>query len=106
MRFWLSVWGKDTLDKTEEVVRGPNPIDDSLILPDVVPSHRDVMLKPKNLDKCWSVHCKKILIRPEYKEAEEFVLSTFGAPIMNDALVVTGQPGIGSSIFYSAITGS
>lgn len=33
----------------------------------VVPTHRDVILKPE---------CKKTLIRSDYKAAEQFVLST------------------------------
>jgi len=39
----------------------------TLFPPGVVPTHRGVMLKPE---------CKKILIRSDYKAAEQFGLST------------------------------
>lgn len=97
-RLWSSVWDKnpDSLETTEAVKRGPDPVDDSLI-PDVVPSHCDVMLKPESLDECWRFRCKKIFVRSEYKEAEEFVLSTCATPMVYDAMIITGQPGVGSS---------
>jgi hypothetical protein len=105
--FWTSAWGKDldSLDTTEEVLRGPDPIDNSLILPDVVPDHRDVMLKPEKMVNCWRFECEKIFIRPEYREAEEFVLSICGAPGKCDALIITGTLGTGLSLFYPATTG-
>ncbi|KAF9645188.1 hypothetical protein BDM02DRAFT_3120617, partial [Thelephora ganbajun] len=102
VQFWSSAWGKDldSFDKTEQVDRGPDPIDDpSLILPDVVPSNRDVMIKSQAMDRCWYFDCEKIFIRSEYKEAEEFALSTCCTAAAYDALVVTGQPGIGKSVF-------
>ena len=109
IQFYEVAWGKDpnSYDKTEEIERGPDAIDDSLVLPDILPGNRDVMLKPEVTDNCWYFQpgCNKILIRSEYKEAEEFALSTCGATTAPSALVVTGQPGIGSSPFYSIITG-
>ena len=107
--FYSSVWGKDlaTFDDHEATVnRGPNKIDDSLFLPDVVPDTCHVMLKPNGLDDCWRFTCEKIFIRPEYKEAEEFLLSTCAAKSVIKAVVVTGRPGIGSSHFHFAITAS
>ena len=100
------VWGKglNHLDTTEEVQRGPGAIiDDPGILPDGVPSRCDAMLKPEVLEDCWSTNCAKIFIRPEYKEAEEFAVSTCGAAIPYNAFVVSGQPGIGSLLLCLAV---
>ena len=100
-QFHSSVWGKgpNSLDTTEPVIRGPDPISGSLIHPDVVPSDRSVMPKPDHLDSCWRFTCEKFFIRPEYKEAEEFVISIFGAvqAVTVAGLVISGQRGIGSS---------
>ena len=104
--FRREVWGKGLshLDTVEEVQRGPGAIiDDPVILPDGVPSRCDVMLKPEILEDCWSTNCTKIFIRPEYKEAEEFALSTCGAVIPYNAFVVSGQPGIGTLLFCLAV---
>ena len=70
--------------------------------PTSYPSYRDVMLKPEDLDNCWRFECVKTLVRPEYKGAEEFVLPT---ATLDDALVVTGQHDICSSVNCSAIAG-
>ena len=107
---WLqlheSTWAKnlDSFDGTEKVTRGPDAIDDSLTLLDVVPPDYDTMLKSEVTKDCRSFEreCEKIPIRSEYKEAEEFALC--GAKLR--ALVVIGQPGIGSSPFCSVITRS
>lgn len=100
-----SRWGKnpDSLEETEPVIRGPDAIDDQLILPDVLPSNRSVMPKPASLDECWTFDAKKFLIRPEYKEAKEYVLSMSGSA---PGVVIAGQPGIGLSLFCLASTGS
>ena len=107
VQFWSSTWGRDpdSLDKKEEVLRGPDRIEESLILPGVVPTHCDVMLKPKALESCWDFDCEKIFIRPEYKEAEEFVLSACGAVRPYRAFVVTGQPGIAPLPYLTATGG-
>jgi hypothetical protein len=103
VQFYKSAWGAgegnpDSLDKRGDVA-SPSPEIRDLILPDVVPNKQDEMLKPEHLDTCWPFRCEKFLVRSEYKETEEFVLSTcvdgFGA------VVVTGRPGIGLSLFYS-----
>ena len=95
-----------TQDGTEKVEGSSDPVDDSLV--GVVPTDRDVMLKPEVAMNLWYLEpeCKKILIRSEYREAEQFALSACGAAIASDVLVVTGQPGIGSSPFYPATTRS
>lgn len=94
-----STWGAnlDDLDTTEKVQRDPDPIDDSLILPDVVPLDCNVMPNSEVLDRCWPSKCDKFFIRSEYKEAEQFALSAYADGF--DALIVTGQPGIGLSLF-------
>ena len=106
-QFYSSAWGTDpdSFDKSEPAARGPDTVDDSLILPDVVPINRDVMSKPDHLDACWRFECERFLIRPEYKEAEEFILSNFGPERAISNLMITDQPGIGLPL-YSPITGS
>jgi len=106
-RFWESNWGNPLNREEEKVVRDINPIDDSLILPDVVPSSCKALPKPKNLEGCWrDFKCEKFLIRDEYKEAHRSALATFAAERMYDAFIVTGQPGIGPTFSRSAIPGS
>jgi hypothetical protein len=99
---FAATWGKvlDS-DKTEKVERGSDPIDDPL-----VPNDRDVMLIPQFAKDFWSFRprVKKILIRSEYKEAEEFALFTCGERSAPDVLLVIGQSGIGLSPFYSTTT--
>jgi len=99
-RFWNSAWGNPPIIEEEKVARDLHPIDDFLILPDVVPPFRKVLPKPENLDGCWAgFECEKMLIRQEYKEALEFVLATFAKERTFNASIITGQPGIGSSFF-------
>ena len=95
--FRSEVWGKGMgfLDTIEDVQRGPGAIDDPLILPDGVPLRCDAMLKPESLDGCRGLDCDKVFVRPEYEEAEKFFLSTFCDEMMYEAILVTGQPGIG-----------
>lgn len=97
MELWKVAWDRDPdlLNGTEKVERSSDPIDDSLV--GVVPTDCDVMLKPEVTMNLWYLKpkCKKILIRSEYREAEQFVLSACGAAMASDVLVVTGQPGIG-----------
>ena len=103
VQFYKSAWGveegnPDSLDKRGDVA-SPSPKTKDLILPDVVPNKEDKRLKPEHLDTCWPSKCKKFLVQSEYKEIKEFVLSAcvdgFGV------VVVTGQPSIGLSLFYS-----
>jgi len=109
MELWRATWGKDpdSFDKPERVESGPDSTNNSLIFPGVVPSNRNVMSKPDVLNNCWGpFECKKIFIRSEYKEAEEFLLSICGSGMDYDAVVIAGQPGIGLSHFCSAAMGS
>ncbi|KAF9646282.1 hypothetical protein BDM02DRAFT_3271061 [Thelephora ganbajun] len=111
VQFWLSAWDKDpdSLDVTEGFDRGPDATDEPIFLDEddnQLPPRRDVMLKSDIMDNCWLFKCEKILIRSEYKEAEEFILSTRGAATVYDALLIVGDTGIGISPFCLAITGS
>jgi len=63
-RFWKSSWGNSMKIKKEDVVRDLRPIDDSLILPDVVPPSCHTVPKPETLEGCWAgFECKKMLFR-------------------------------------------
>lgn len=96
-RFYSSPWDTDpdSFDKSEPVIRGPDAIDTSQLLPDGIPGSRHVMLKPDHLDVCWPFECEKFLIRPEYEQAGGFALSIFGAERAVSIVVIAGQPGIG-----------
>jgi len=105
-KLWCAAWKKDmdSLDELHTVERGSPPIDDSLI-PDAVPHNCYVMSVPGAMYQCWpGISCKKskkIFIRPgEYEEAEESTISACRDERENCALLVTGQPGIGSSLFH------
>ena len=102
LQLWYSVWvhqARVISDEDHKVARssGLGTIDDSLVLPDVVPPSCRVMTNPDIARDCWNFNCTKFLIRSQYHKAEEFALS-----ICHDediqALVITGQPGIG--LFY------
>ena len=99
---WHAAWNKDLdgLDTQEKVKRDLHPIDDSLI-PDVVPDERAVMFMPASLNACWvDIECEKILVRSEYKEAEEFAISACRNEEKYRTVMVVGQPGIGLFLFY------
>jgi len=106
--FWEVAWGRepDSLDGREEVERGPNPVDNFIFPLGVAPTHRHVMAVPENTNNVWAIKpkYKQILIRSEYKEAEQSAVSTCGTG--SDVLAITGQPGIGPSPLYSAIARS
>ena len=106
VEFWRSVWGVQVSDENHRVIRSPAPhaIDDPSILPDAVPSSCLVMTYPTEAKKCWKFKCEKIFIRSEYNKAEEFVLSRCAGEIA--AIVIAGQPGIGSFFLYPLTTGS
>jgi len=92
---WEAVWGKTDLliDVTMPVERGPNPVDDASI-GEVVPKKCDVMVVPSAVSNCWDIGCEKILIRGEYEEAEQSVVSGSQQPRCHGIMVI-GQPGIG-----------
>ena len=105
---WKSVWLDQTLDISDqdhEVKRStpPDAIDNSLISPHTVPSSCHVMDNPPLAEECWPFDCAKILVRSEYTKAEEFAVKRCGEV---DSLIVTGQPGIGTSLSYTNFNGS
>jgi hypothetical protein len=66
MTLWHTFWDKQVgWDTKQKVERGPDPIDDSLILPDIVPAECDVMIKPDIVDGCWPLDSESIFIRSE-----------------------------------------
>ena len=102
VKLWYTFWGKEDVgDTKQQVTRGPDPVGDSLFLPDVVSAECDVMIKPDVVNNCWNFRGRNIFIQYEYKEAEEFALSARSATRRNRSLMVTGQPGIGSSLSIS-----
>jgi len=106
--FWKEAWGRelDSLDRLEKVERGSDPVNNFTFPLGAAPTHRQVMVAPKIMHRLWSIkpRYKKILIRSEYKEAEQFALST--CDTASNVLAIIGQPGIGPSPLYSATTGS
>jgi len=94
IEFWKSAWDKDplTFEKTEVVERGCNPINDSRI---IVPPFRDVMVTPEAAKLCWNFGSKFVFIRNDYREAEEFAISSCGLDAPLHGVLVVGQPGIG-----------
>jgi len=100
----VSVWkkGRASFEVWEPVERDHNPVEDSQILPDIVPPTRLVANIPGILLDSLGLgdRDRRILVRSEYEEAEEGVLLT--ALDRMSPFVVTGQPGIGpSSIRFS-----
>ena len=92
---WLSTWGRrDISDEHHEVRRGPDSnVVNEILLPNIVPPSCRVMTTPAITKYCTNLKCDKILVRPEYDEAEEFALSKCD---MIRLLVITGKPGSGS----------
>ena len=96
----------DSFDRVEKVVRGPDPVDNSLI-PDVVPDRCYVTIMLAPLRNCLSqMESAKTLIRGEYKEAEECAVTTCGERDWYAAFVICGRPDIGSSLLCSTVAGS
>jgi hypothetical protein len=108
--FWLSTWGNqdpDSLGTRQKVERDSNSKatgkdnsddEDDDEDYDEVPLECDVMIKPEAVDNCWHFICEKFFVRSEFKEAEEFILSTCGIPMAPSILVVAGQVGIGLNL--------
>jgi len=95
--FKESVWEKGlaSLEVQEPVDRGYNPVEDSCILPGVIPATRSVMNIPDILFESLNLcnRDRRILVRSEYKEAEE--AAVLATKDRMSPFVVTGQPGIG-----------
>jgi hypothetical protein len=108
IRLWSEVWGKGLgpLNERGERREDSDILNNPYILPDGAPSHFNVMPKPKGLDHCWITRCDKFFVRPEYEEAEDFVLSICSVMHKYRALLIIGQRGIGLFLFYCAVQGS
>ena len=88
--FRRSVWGKGlaSFQREEPVQRSDDPVSEQ------APTTCSVMRFPCDIPSHWSLGIKQILVRSEYEEAERAAVWS-NAHAM-DALLVTGQPGIGS----------
>jgi len=103
-----SLWGKgiESFLKEEEVDRGLNPVK-TVPTPPPLPNQSHpthvVAIIPESLPPTWDIKSQKILVRSEYKVAEEAALSIDEPGI--DMFVVNGQPGIGSFPSFSITRG-
>ena len=99
--FWKSVWGKGlgSLKKEESVERDKpgDRIEDPDAPPDAVPPSTSVMEIPSTLPNLWARSSEQILVRSEYYEAEQTVLSA--SENGRRAVVISGHPGIGMRCF-------
>jgi hypothetical protein len=104
VEFRDSVWNRGLagLQTREPFERGDDPVEDSKILPDVVPTTRLVANIPEILTNSLGLRKRRILVRSEYEEAEQAALLAFEEHI--DAFAVTGQPGIGTFASRSTAT--
>jgi len=91
------IWkmGLEFSQKEELVERDENPIDDIHALPDSLPLTRSTVTLPEALATSSRLPDQRILVRSEYYETEQAVLSTNQRG--GDVFVVAGQPGVGSS---------
>jgi len=95
--FRSSIWkkGLEFLQKEELVEREGSLIHDIHAILDPFPLTRSTVTLPAAIPKTWRPLCRRILVRSEYYEIEQAVLSE--NEVEADAFVVAGQPGIGSS---------
>ena len=109
IQLWKTFWGKSDLhlDVKDKVKRDLPPIRvDDFLIGDIVPDECDVMVLPKVVNECWETRYQKIFIRPgEYEQAEKSAVAASMQPRLH-AFLITGQPGIGLSLFYFIIAGS
>jgi len=94
-KFKESVWKKGlaSVEAHEPVERDDDPLDDEETDSDTIPVSALVAPLPGSLPKVWDSYSKRILVRLEYQEAEQAVLSA--NENNKDALIIAGQPGIG-----------
>lgn len=98
--FRVSYWGRDprsllTIERPER--EGPDAVLDVR-----VPDEYFVATFPTLPPKTWTPSGPKILLRPEYYEAENAALWSSKSTL--EMFVVSGQPGIGpSSVLFSPI---
>jgi len=93
--FKESVWKKGlaSVERQEPVERDDDPVDEEEAPPDTIPVSALVTPIPASLPKVWDSYSQRILVRSEYHEAEQTVLSANGNN--KAALLIAGQPGIG-----------
>ena len=107
-KFYDTSWGVDinSLDVQHSVERGQDSkAIDNLGIFHSIPSHCNVMIKPEQSEPCWFFDCEKIFVRSEYDDAERFAVSHCGrCRTPPHVLLVIGQPGIGSSFFFTSAT--
>jgi hypothetical protein len=92
-----ALWGKglESLQRQERVKRDDNPVEDVDLLPDPRPLTRFVATAPgTRLPGGWSFDTQRILVRPEYLEAEK--AAVLSSETNDNVFAVNGQPGIGS----------
>ena len=95
-----SLWGKPIESFEEEV---PVERDESdpvveVALPD---KHFVVTFPEAILGIPWTLGCERILVRSEYREAEQAIVSSSNSDC--NVFVVAGQPGIGESAPFSLL---
>ena len=93
--FKESVWKKGlaSVEVQEPVERDDDPIDDYDLPEDTLPVSTLVAPIPGSLPNVWHSYSQRILVRSEYQEAEQTVLSANEEN--KDALLIAGHPGIG-----------
>jgi len=100
VEFWKETWDRslDSFDGKKKVKRDEDKAIYDTLISDIVPTKCNAMVKPATLNYCWTFDCRNVFIRAEYPEAEDFALSVCSCETPQyQALVVTGQPGIGLS---------
>jgi len=91
MRTWIDfrthLWGNESFQEMR-------PVEEINTIRGVVsPDHHVVATVPRAMFPSWRLGCEKILVRPEYNEAEREAMLASKTSIR--VFVVTGQPGIG-----------
>ena len=102
VRFRNAVWGeKEEPWLREEVITRDteDPIENDCVLPDTLPHTRFVITPPESLPRVWALNSRQILVRDEYRIAEQAAISANKE--WTHVFVVTGQSGIGLSPPFS-----
>lgn len=101
-KFREHFWGKPlgSFQKEEAVKRDESDPVNDIVLPD----YHLVATLPEALSWGWGLPSEQFLVRSEYDETEQAVLSSNESDF--DVFVVTGQDGIGPPLLSSLSTGS
>jgi len=91
-----SLWGKPIESFEEEVPVERDKSDPvaGVVLPD---KHFFLTFPEALLGSPWTLECERILVRSEYREAEQAAVSSSSSDC--DVFVAAGQPGIGTPPF-------